>query len=56
MLCMPMVMHKNPSDKSIYHWDSARFLDNVTFPVKLRYNQLFVNTVRCDPFPVGIQS
>ncbi|GCG47101.1 MULTISPECIES: tetracycline resistance determinant leader peptide [Enterobacterales] len=21
MLCMPMVMHKNPSDKSIYHWD-----------------------------------
>ncbi|EPE9917435.1 tetracycline resistance determinant leader peptide, partial [Escherichia coli] len=18
---MPMVMHKNPSDKSIYHWD-----------------------------------
>ncbi|RHB86168.1 hypothetical protein, partial [Enterococcus faecium] len=20
MLCMPMVMHKNPSDKSIYHW------------------------------------
>ncbi|MGV1143204.1 hypothetical protein ACV56Z_02230 [Staphylococcus aureus] len=19
MLCMPMVMHKNPSDKSIYH-------------------------------------
>ncbi|MBE8864115.1 tetracycline resistance determinant leader peptide [Enterococcus faecium] len=20
MLCMPMVMHKNPSDKSI-HWD-----------------------------------
>ncbi|HAP2907546.1 TPA: tetracycline resistance determinant leader peptide, partial [Streptococcus agalactiae] len=19
--CMPMVMHKNPSDKSIYHWD-----------------------------------
>ncbi|EMG1578034.1 tetracycline resistance determinant leader peptide, partial [Enterococcus faecalis] len=21
MLCIPMVMHKNPSDKSIYHWD-----------------------------------
>lgn len=21
MLCMPMVMHKNPSDKSIYHWE-----------------------------------
>ncbi|EQA4456433.1 tetracycline resistance determinant leader peptide [Escherichia coli] len=21
MLCMPMVMHKNPSDKSIYYWD-----------------------------------
>ncbi|WP_263280790.1 tetracycline resistance determinant leader peptide [Streptococcus sanguinis] len=21
MLCMPMVMHKNPSDKIIYHWD-----------------------------------
>ncbi|TVW89818.1 tetracycline resistance determinant leader peptide, partial [Streptococcus pneumoniae] len=21
MLCMPMVMHKNPRDKSIYHWD-----------------------------------
>ncbi|MBS8082430.1 tetracycline resistance determinant leader peptide [Streptococcus suis] len=21
MLCMPMVMHKNPSDKSIYNWD-----------------------------------
>ncbi|EFB6919757.1 tetracycline resistance protein [Salmonella enterica subsp. enterica] len=21
MLCMSMVMHKNPSDKSIYHWD-----------------------------------
>ncbi|WP_283778967.1 tetracycline resistance determinant leader peptide [Peribacillus frigoritolerans] len=21
MLCMPMVMHKNPSDESIYHWD-----------------------------------
>ncbi|EGP5096242.1 tetracycline resistance protein, partial [Enterococcus faecium] len=20
MLCIPMVMHKNPSDKSIYHW------------------------------------
>ncbi|MEZ2017817.1 tetracycline resistance determinant leader peptide, partial [Staphylococcus aureus] len=20
ILCMPMVMHKNPSDKSIYHW------------------------------------
>ncbi|EGQ0319930.1 TPA: tetracycline resistance determinant leader peptide, partial [Neisseria gonorrhoeae] len=19
--CIPMVMHKNPSDKSIYHWD-----------------------------------
>ncbi|HFC3667507.1 TPA: tetracycline resistance determinant leader peptide [Neisseria gonorrhoeae] len=21
LLCIPMVMHKNPSDKSIYHWD-----------------------------------
>nr|WP_151375454.1 tetracycline resistance determinant leader peptide [Staphylococcus sp. EG-SA-11] len=21
MLCMPMVMHKNPSDKYSYHWD-----------------------------------
>nr|WP_290440830.1 tetracycline resistance determinant leader peptide [Ligilactobacillus salivarius] len=21
MLCIPMVMYKNPSDKSIYHWD-----------------------------------
>ncbi|HBL1621859.1 TPA: hypothetical protein LP293_002570 [Enterococcus faecium] len=25
MLCMPMVMHKNPSDKSIYHWDFCPF-------------------------------
>ncbi|HCN85781.1 MAG TPA: tetracycline resistance protein, partial [Enterococcus faecalis] len=21
MLCIPMVMHKNPSDKYFYHWD-----------------------------------
>lgn len=26
MLFMPMVMHKNPSDKSIYHWDFYAFL------------------------------
>ena len=27
MLCMPMVMHKNPSDKSIYHWDFYALLN-----------------------------